>query len=144
MLIMAFSLHTNQLGKFLLPGKVLSGECLQKMKIIGENWFKRQKLKFNSTTRFWHQYWRNKEVFKKRERKQNLKKNVPNDNPTKSDDSFKGRVHSKRLFLWKPSVFFIHMDVCNKNSKKCFVFQPEHFREEITHPWNSNSTSREQ
>merc|ERR1711888_320244 len=53
----------------------------------------------------------------------------------------KGRVQPKRIVLSKPSVSVTQMDVCNENSKKYFIFEPEHFREEKTHPGNSNSTS---
>ena len=56
----------------------------------------------------------------------------------------KGRVQPKRIVLSKPSISFTQMDVCNENSKQYFIFEPEHFQEEKTHPRNSNSTSEEQ
>ena len=51
----------------------------------------------------------------------------------------KGRVQPKRLFPWKPSDSFIHMDVCNENFKKYFRFGSENFRHQkskypSTHP----------
>ena len=56
----------------------------------------------------------------------------------------KGRVQQKLFALSKPFVSFLHLDVCNKISKKCFTFESEHFREEKLHPGSSNSTSVEQ
>ena len=54
-------------------------------------------------------------------------------------EQIKGRVQPKQLFLCKPSASFIHMDVCNENSKKYFIFEPENFRHQkskspLTHP----------
>ena len=48
-------------------------------------------------------------------------------------------MQPKQLFLCKPSASFIHMDVCNENSKKYFIFEPENFRHQkskspLTHP----------
>ena len=46
--------------------------------------------------------------------------------------------------LCKPSVSFMHLVVCNFNSKECYIFEPGAFQRRKTHLRNSNAGSKEQ